>query len=108
MLARKSLGFLCYTARRCLNRIALATGWKTCANSTQLDLGGAASAKLAAMMALARRALEGLTVVLLIVFCSVGVYQTAVSLVPNIDTSVLTCLVVFVPLGLLANYWRLK
>jgi hypothetical protein len=52
--------------------------------------------------ALAQRTLEGLALVLLLVFCGVGVYQTATYYAPSIDSHLLTALAVFVPLGLLA------
>jgi hypothetical protein len=50
--------------------------------------------------ALGQRILEGLALLLLLVFCGVGVYQTATYYVPNIDTRLLTALTVFIPLGL--------
>lgn len=52
--------------------------------------------------ALAQRTLEGLALLLLLVFCGVGVYQTATYYAPSIDSHLLTALTVFVPLGLLA------
>ncbi len=52
--------------------------------------------------ALAKRTLEGLALLLLLVFCGVGIYQIATFYAPNIDSHLLTALIVFVPLGLVA------
>jgi hypothetical protein len=55
----------------------------------------------------AQEQFEALASLALVVFCGIGVYQTAVFYFPGIDSGLLTCLILFTPAGLLKLTWNL-